>query len=83
MTKSIYKEAGGPFNINSPKQLGEILFQKLQVDLKGVKKQKAGKISTDVDTLMTIKDRHPVVKYVLEYRELLSSNQLMSNRFRP
>ena len=70
LTKSIYKEAGGPFNINSPKQLGEILFQKLQVDLKGVKKTKGGKISTDVDTLMTIKDRHPVVKYVLEYREL-------------
>mgnify|MGYP001589357214 CR=1 FL=1 len=70
LVKIIYKGSGGPFNINSPKQLGEILFQKLQVGLKGVKKTKGGKISTDVETLMTIRDRHPVVRHILEYREL-------------
>src|SRR3989338_5362818 len=70
LAKKIYKEAGAPFNINSPKQLGEMLFQKLGIDAAGVKKTKGGAISTDVDTLLTIKDRHPVVKYLLEYREL-------------
>lgn len=80
LTKSIYKSAKEVFNINSPKQLGQILFQKLQVDLKGVKKTKGGKISTDVDTLMTIKDRHPIVRHILRYRELF---KLQSTYVRP
>src|SRR3989344_1033142 len=80
LAKKIYKEAGAPFNINSPKQLGEMLFQKLGIDAAGVKKTKGGAISTDVDTLLTIQDRHPIVKYLLEYRELF---KLQSTYVRP
>ena len=80
LAKIIYKEAGEVFNINSPKQLGQILFQKLKIDIKGVKKTRGGAISTDVGTLMTIQNRHPIVKYLLEYRELF---KLQSTYVRP
>lgn len=70
LVKNIYKEAGENFNINSPKQLGKILFEKLKISLDGVRKTKGGSISTNIDTLITIQDRHAVVKYILEYREL-------------
>ena len=55
------------FNINSPKQLGEVLFEKLK--LKGSKKTKTG-YSTSVDVLEKIKDEHPVINKILEYRGL-------------
>lgn len=70
LVKNIYKKAGENFNINSPKQLGKILFEKLQISLDGVKKTKGGAVSTNIDTLLTIQDRHEIVKYILEYREL-------------
>ncbi|MBI4992391.1 MAG: hypothetical protein HZB99_04205 [Candidatus Harrisonbacteria bacterium] len=80
LAKSIYKEAGEVFNINSPKQLGKIFFEKLNIDIRGVKKTRGGAISTDVETLLTIRDRHPIVKYILEYRELF---KLQSTYVRP
>ncbi|MDO8429993.1 MAG: DNA polymerase [bacterium] len=80
LTKAIYKEAGKTFNINSPKQLGQILFQSLKIDITGVKKTRGGAISTDIGTLMTIQNRHPIVKYLLEYRELF---KLQSTYVRP
>lgn len=70
LVKNIYKGAGENFNINSPKQLGKILFEKLKISLDGVRKTKGGSISTNIDTLMTIQDRHAIVKHILEYREL-------------
>ncbi len=70
LVKNIYKEAGENFNINSPKQLGKILFEKLKISLDGVKKTKGGAVSTNIDTLLMIQDRHEIVRYVLEYREL-------------
>lgn len=63
----IYAEAKEEFNINSPKQLGEILFEKLE--LKGGKKTKTG-YSTNVDVLNKLRDVHPIVGYVLEYRQV-------------
>ncbi len=69
LVKAIYKEAGETFNINSPKQLGQILFQKLKINAAGVKKTRGGAISTDIRTLITIQGRHPIVKNLLEYRE--------------
>jgi len=80
LTKSIYKSSKEVFNINSPKQVSDILFNKLKIDLSGVKKTKGGKISTDVNTLETIKGRHPVVQHILEYRELF---KLQSTYVRP
>lgn len=80
LAKNIYKEAGETFNINSPKQLGQILFQKLKIDASRVKKTKTGQISTNEETLLLIEDRHPIVKHILEYRELF---KLQSTYIRP
>ncbi len=65
LTKEIYWLAGEEFNINSPKQLGHILFEKL--GLKGGKKTKTG-WSTSADVLERLKDKDEIVNKVLEYR---------------
>lgn len=80
LVKSIYKEAGETFNINSPKQVGQILFQKLKISEEGVRKTKGGAISTNIETLTTIRDKHPIVRHLLEYRELF---KLQSTYVRP
>jgi DNA polymerase-1 len=69
LESQIYLEAGEEFNINSPKQLAAVLFEKLLISTKGVKKTKSG-FSTDATVLTKLKDLHPVVPYLLEYREL-------------
>jgi len=66
LTKEIYKLAGSEFNINSTKQLGEILFEKLK--LKKGKKTKTG-YSTDEKVLISLKDEHPIIEKILDYRE--------------
>ena len=71
LTKEIYELAGEEFNINSTKQLGEILFEKLKLTAK--KKTKTG-YSTDVDVLEKIKYEHPVIERILEYRQLVKLN---------
>ncbi|MCR5503778.1 MAG: DNA polymerase I [Lachnospiraceae bacterium] len=65
LEKRIYEEAGEEFNLNSPKQLGEILFEKLAIP--GGKKTKTG-YSTAVDVLEKLKFRYPIVNDILEYR---------------
>ena len=65
LTQEIYKLAGEEFNINSTKQLGVILFEKL--GLKSGKKTKSG-YSTSVDVLTKIKDEHEIIPLILEYR---------------
>lgn len=65
LEEEIYAEAGCEFNINSPKQLGEVLFEKL--NLPGGKKTKTG-YSTAADVLQKLSEDHPVVKKILEYR---------------
>lgn len=67
LQRSIWEMAGGEFNINSPKQLGEVLFEKLM--LPGGKKTKTG-WSTNADTLEKLRDKHPIVNRVLDYRTL-------------
>ncbi|MFC7357893.1 DNA polymerase I [Jejudonia soesokkakensis] len=69
LEKSIYKEAGEEFNIASPKQLGEILFGKLQLVDKP-KKTKTGQYSTAEDVLSYLAKDHKIIKDVLEYRGL-------------
>ena len=73
LTKEIYEIAGEEFNINSPKQLGEILFEKLGIP-SPKKKKKSGTYSTDVDTLEKIKFVNPIVEKILEYRGLSKLN---------
>ncbi|MGX4763249.1 DNA polymerase I [Holzapfeliella sp. JNUCC 72] len=63
----IYEQAGEEFNINSPKQLGQILFEKLA--LPPVKKTKTG-YSTSVDVLETLKKKSPIVSDILDYRQV-------------
>ena len=65
---SIYQHAGGPFNIGSPKQLGELLFGKLAL-MRDAKKTKTGQYSTDEATLQALAPLHPIVGQVLEHRE--------------
>ena len=67
--QKIYDLAGTTFNINSPKQVGELLFDKLQLDPKA-KKSKTGQYSTSEEVLLAIKEKHPVVGLILEYRAL-------------
>ena len=67
LEQSIYKHAGQVFNINSPKQLGVVLFEDMK--LPGAKKTKTG-YSTSVDVLEKIKMEHPIIDEILEYRHL-------------
>ena len=67
LTKQIYELAGEEFNINSTKQLGTILFEKLK--LTAVKKTKSG-YSTDVEVLEKIKNEHEIIEKILDYRQL-------------
>ena len=71
LTDEIYKLCGEEFNINSPKQLGEVLFEKLKLPV--VKKTKSG-YSTDVDVLEKLVEEHPVIQKLLDYRQLMKLN---------
>ena len=67
----VYEAAGTTeLNIGSPKQLGELLFDKLGLETKGVKRTKTG-WSTEADTLEALVDAHPVIRPILDHRELI------------
>lgn len=66
--EKIYAEAGEKFNLNSPKQLGVILFEKMQLPV--IKKTKTG-YSTAVDVLEQLKDQAPIVEDILHYRQIM------------
>lgn len=70
LEKSIYKHSGVEFNINSPKQLGEILFDTLELKPKNAKKTATGQRSTKESELEKLQDEHPIIKDILQYREL-------------
>ncbi|MGK6352605.1 DNA polymerase I [Parapedobacter sp. DT-150] len=67
--KTIFEKAGVRFNIASPKQLGEVLFEKLQLDPKA-KKTKTGQYKTGEDVLLTLASKSDIVKDILEFRQL-------------
>jgi DNA polymerase-1 len=69
LEQEIYKLAKGEFNINSPKQLSEVLFERLGLATKGLKKTKSG-TSTDSSVLDKLQHVHPIVDYILKYRML-------------
>jgi DNA polymerase-1 len=68
--EAIYQLAGVKFNIASPKQLGEILFEILQIDPKAKRTGASKQYSTSEDVLLKLKFRHPIVNQVLNYRSL-------------
>lgn len=69
LIKEIHKQAGEEFNISSPKQLGEILFGKMQI-VEKPKKTKTGQFSTSEDVLQKLLNKHPIIKNILDYRSL-------------
>ena len=79
-TKIIYEMAGEEFNINSTKQLGEILFEKKKLPV--VKKNKSG-YSTDVDVLEKLKKEDPIIEQILEYRQLQKLNSTYVEGLKP
>lgn len=70
LTQKIYSIAGEEFNLNSPKQLSEVLFTKLQLSPKGVKKTSGGQISTSADALESMRAEFEIVDLILQYREV-------------
>ena len=80
ITKIIYEMAGEEFNINSTKQLGEILFEKMKLPV--IKKTKSG-YSTDVDGLEKLKKEDPIIEQILEYRQLMKLNSTYVEGLKP
>lgn len=71
LIKEIHKLAGQEFNISSPKQLSEILFEKLRIPTENIKKnKKSGGISTAAAQLEKMRGLHPIIELIFEYREL-------------
>ncbi|MBN2682440.1 MAG: DNA polymerase I [Bacteroidales bacterium] len=68
--KEIFETAGMEFNISSPKQLGEVLFDRLKIDNDAKKLKKSGQYSTGEDVLVKFKDKHPIIEKILDYRSL-------------
>ena len=69
LEEEILTLAGVEFNVSSPKQLGDVLFEKLKID-PYAKKTKTGQYTTNEEVLAQLKDRHPIVEKVLDYRGL-------------
>jgi DNA polymerase I len=67
---SIYAHAGTEFNLNSPKQLGEVLFDMMGLKPKNAKKTAGGQRSTKESELQKLRDEHPIIPDILRYREL-------------
>lgn len=80
ITNIIYEMAGEEFNINSTKQLGEILFEKMKLPI--IKKTKSG-YSTDVDVLEKLKKENPIIEQILEYRQLMKLNSTYVEGLKP
>lgn len=71
LEKEIHHEAKSSFNVRSPKQLSEVLFEQLELPTKGIKKSsKTGVYSTNAQMLEKLVDTHPIINKILEYREL-------------
>ena len=80
LTKEIYDLCDTEFNINSPKQLGEVLFEKLE--LPAIKKTKNG-YSTAEEVLERLKSKHPVIEKILEYRQVMKLNSTYVEGLKP
>ncbi len=70
LEKEIFKKAGQVFNINSPSQVSQTLFEKLQISSLGLRKTPGGVVSTGADELRKLHKVHPIVDLILQHREL-------------
>ncbi|MDP6908795.1 MAG: DNA polymerase I, partial [Flavobacteriales bacterium] len=66
----VFEMAGMEFNLNSPKQLGDVLFENMRIDPKAKKTGKSKQYSTSEDVLSKLKDKHPIIEKILDYRGL-------------
>ncbi len=73
LQKRIQESAGGPFNLNSPKQLGEVLFDRLKL-IEKPKKTATGQYQTNEQVLQSLTGLHPIVQDILDYREVTKLN---------
>lgn len=81
ITEDIYEQAGEKFNLNSPAQLGKVLFDDLQIP--SPKKSKGGKYSTSADILEKLADEHAIVRDILRYRRIQKLLSTYIDGFRP
>ncbi len=70
ISKKIFEYSGEEFNISSPKQMADILFNKMNLSYKGMRKGKSGSFSTKEEVLQKLADENPIVEEILKYREL-------------
>jgi DNA polymerase-1 len=70
ISKKIYELAGEEFNINSPKQMADILFTRMGLSYKGMRKSSSGSFSTKEEVLQKLVDVHPIAEEIMKYREL-------------
>jgi 5'-3' exonuclease len=70
LSAEIYDMAGGEFNINSPKQMTEVLFERMNISTKGLRKNKSGGYSTQESELEKLREHNPIIDKILEYRGL-------------
>lgn len=68
--QQIFQMAGAEFNLNSPQQLGQVLFKKMSLSTDGLKKTPGGAISTSESELLKIQREHPIIPLILNYRRL-------------
>jgi len=73
LEQRIQENAGGPFNLNSPKQLGEVLFERLKL-LEKPKKTSTGQYQTNEQVLQSLMGLHPIIQDILDYREVTKLN---------
>jgi DNA polymerase-1 len=71
MAEEVYRQVGEEFNLNSPQQLAHALFDRMKIEPpQGVRKTASGSYSTAADILDLLRDKHPIVPWILDYREL-------------
>ncbi|MBU4223807.1 hypothetical protein KJ934_01100, partial [Patescibacteria group bacterium] len=70
LEKKIWSFAGEEFNVSSPQQLGKIIFEKLKLNNKKIKKTSTGAYSTNISELVKLKDEYPIINKIISYREL-------------
>ncbi len=70
LEEEIHQLAGKIFNINSPRQVSEVLFETLKLNVHGIRKTAGGAVSTDAGELAKLRHLHPVISKILEYREV-------------
>lgn len=69
LARDIFRAAGTRFNLNSPRQVAEVLFEKLSVPMEKRRRTATGQRRTGRDVLLTLKDKHPIINLMLRYRE--------------